>query len=166
MNLLVNDKEMLKKYSEIWDKIQNLFGKKFDSEPVYNDEHIKAKINSSATNSHGNKTPIEGEHYTCFSVILLDSIVNVDKKYHPQIFLKECKYAVKMKKIMNTINEELKLDELMMMNMMMNMIILLNAKLYVLNCFLIIIIDLIMCAIFYLYIIKSIIFTYILNQHR
>ena len=42
---------------------------------------------------------------------MLDSILNVEKKYHPQIFLKECKYALKKKKIMNTINEELKLDE-------------------------------------------------------
>ena len=44
------------------------------------------------------KTPIEGEHCTCFSIILLDSIVNVDKKCYPQIFLKEYKYAVKKKK--------------------------------------------------------------------
>ena len=29
---------------------------------------------------YGNKTPIEGKYYTCFSVILLDSIINVDKK--------------------------------------------------------------------------------------
>ena len=34
-----------------------------------------------------------------------------DKKYLPQVFLKESKYAIKKKKIMNTINEELKLDE-------------------------------------------------------
>ena len=45
------------------------------------------------------------------NIILLDSIVNGDKKYHPQIFLKECKYVIKKKMILNTINEELKLDE-------------------------------------------------------
>ena len=33
------------------------------------------------------------------------------KKYHPQMFLKECKYSIKRKKIMNTINEELNFDE-------------------------------------------------------
>ena len=33
------------------------------------------------------------------------------KKYHPQIFLKECKHAVKRKKVMNKINEEVKLDK-------------------------------------------------------
>ena len=32
------------------------------------------------------------------SVIFLDSIVNIDEKHYPRIFLKECKYAVKEKK--------------------------------------------------------------------
>ena len=45
------------------------------------------------------------------SVILLDSVINVDKIYYPQIILEECKYAVKKEKIINTINEELDLDE-------------------------------------------------------
>ena len=50
------------------------------------------------------------ELYTCLSVILLDSIfVNSDNSYYPQIFLEECKYAVKKKKIINTIIEELKI---------------------------------------------------------
>ena len=111
VNLLVNDKEIFKNYNETWDKIKNFFEKKFDSKPVYNDKYIKAKISSFNTNFYGNKSPIEDEHYTCFSVILLDSIVNADKKYHPQISVNECKYAIKKKKIMNTINEELKLDE-------------------------------------------------------
>ena len=33
------------------------------------------------------------------------------KEYYSQIFLKECKYTVKNKEIMNNINEELELDE-------------------------------------------------------
>ena len=50
------------------------------------------------------------ELYTCLSVILLDPIfVNSDNSYYPQIFLEECKYAVKKKKIINTIIEELKI---------------------------------------------------------
>ena len=39
------------------------------------------------------------------------NVVNADKKYYPQIFLEECKYAVIKKRIMNTINEELNLNE-------------------------------------------------------
>ena len=44
INLLVNDKEILKKYSEIWNKIKGLIKKEFNSEPVYNDKYIKPKI--------------------------------------------------------------------------------------------------------------------------
>ena len=77
MNFLGNDEEILENCN-----------KKFDIEPVYNDKYIRAKINLHVTKFQGNKTPTEGEHYTCFSVILLDSIVNVDKKYYSQIFLK------------------------------------------------------------------------------
>ena len=45
MNLLVNDKEILEKYNEIWNKIKNLFQKDFDNGPVYNDKYIKAEVN-------------------------------------------------------------------------------------------------------------------------
>ena len=43
MNLLAHDKELLKKYNAIWDKISNLLKNRFDSEPVYNDKYIKTK---------------------------------------------------------------------------------------------------------------------------
>ena len=72
--------------------------KEFDSDPVYDDKYIKTKISLYNINFYGNKTPIEDKHYTCSSVILLDFIINVDKKYYPQIFLNECKYAEKKKK--------------------------------------------------------------------
>ena len=45
------------------------------------------------------------------SVILLDSIfVNSNKEYYPQVLL-ECKYAIKKKKKVNTIDEDLELRE-------------------------------------------------------
>ena len=62
MNHLVNDKEILEKYSEIWDEIKHLFGKEFYSEPVYNNKYIKVKINLYNTKFYGNNTPIEDEH--------------------------------------------------------------------------------------------------------
>ena len=66
MNLFISDKEIFEKYNEIWNKIKNLFEKEFDSEPMCND---KSPI----------KTPIEGEHYTCFSVNTLCSCLSRGK---------------------------------------------------------------------------------------
>ena len=55
--------------------------------------------------------PEDNEYCAGLSVILLDSVVIVDKKYYSQIFLKECKYGVKKKKIINSNNEKLNLNE-------------------------------------------------------
>ena len=38
MKLLLNDKKMFKKYTEIWNKIKSLIKKDFNSEQVYNDK--------------------------------------------------------------------------------------------------------------------------------
>ena len=46
------------------------------------------------------------------SAILLDSIfLDSNKEYYLQIFLEECKNAMKDRKIINTINKPLKLNE-------------------------------------------------------
>ena len=83
---------------------------------MYNDKYIKTKIkiynDKVYTNFQHNKIPKDNEYCACLSVILLDSIfVNSNKEYYPQIFLEECKYAIKDRKIVNTINEDLKLSE-------------------------------------------------------
>ena len=115
-NLLAHDKKLLKKYNEIWDIVKNHFKRGFDSKPVYNNKYIKTRIkvynDRISTNFQYKEITKDNKFCACLSVILLDSIVvNEDKKCYPQIFLEECKYAVKKKKIMNTINEELNLDE-------------------------------------------------------
>ena len=38
-------------------------------------------------------------------MIMLDSIIRVNKKHYPQTLLDECKYEVKKKKIENQIND-------------------------------------------------------------
>ena len=73
---------------------------------MYNDKYIKTKIKSYNVkvyrNFQHNKIPKDNEYCACLSVILLDSIfVNSNKKYYPQIFLEECKYAIKDKTISN-----------------------------------------------------------------
>ena len=70
---------------------------------MYNDKYIKTKIkiynNRVYTNFQYNRILKDNEYCTCLSVILLDYIfVNSDKEYYPQIFLEECKYAIKKRK--------------------------------------------------------------------
>ena len=45
INFLVADKELLKKYNEIWNKIKTLFKKEFHKKPVFDNKYISAKVN-------------------------------------------------------------------------------------------------------------------------
>ena len=65
MSFRVNDKQFLKFYNTIWEKIERLMNIHFDCKPVYGDDdkYIKTKIkiyeNSIATNFHTKKIPKE-----------------------------------------------------------------------------------------------------------
>ena len=49
------------------------------------------------------KIPKDNEYCACLSAILLHSIfINLNKEYYPQISLEECKYAIKDRRIVNT----------------------------------------------------------------
>ena len=60
MSFLIKDNKLLEKYNEIWDKVSKIIKKGFDSEPVYNDEYWKNKVESYegniTTNFHREKT--------------------------------------------------------------------------------------------------------------
>ena len=77
MNLLVNDKEILKKYTDIRNNIKSQIKKEFNSEPVYFDIYFKTKIkvynDKVYTNFQHNKIPKDNEYCVRLSVILLDS---------------------------------------------------------------------------------------------
>ena len=49
-------------------------------------------------------------HYTCIACITIDSVLKIDKKNHPQVYLEECKYRVKKIQMSRFINTELKSD--------------------------------------------------------
>ena len=98
MSFKVNDNTLLKRYTEIWERVSILMNIEFDSEPVYggNDKYLKAKIKSYGdkvtTNFQGKKIPKENALYKCFSLIMLESVTRVSKKYYPQTLLEESKY--------------------------------------------------------------------------
>ena len=65
MSLMVKDKQLFKNYNKIWEKIESLMRKKFDSKLFYgNDDnkYIKTKIKTfkdNITNFHNKKVPEE-----------------------------------------------------------------------------------------------------------
>ena len=50
------------------------------------------------TNFLGDEVPKENEHYTCIACITIDSVMRMEKK-NLQVYLKECKYKMKMTKM-------------------------------------------------------------------
>ena len=48
--------------------------------------------------------------YKCVSLIMLDSVIRVNKKYYPQTLLDECKYIIRKNKMENLINYDLDLS--------------------------------------------------------
>ena len=86
---------------------------KFDSDPVYNNKYINTKIrsynNDIMTNVYdidnkNNKLPEKNKPYRwCMSLISLDSIIKINKKYYPQTLLGECVYKLINRKVENII---------------------------------------------------------------
>ena len=54
--------------------------------------------------------PKENMHYTCIACITIDSVMRMDKKNYPQVYLEECKYRVKKTQMSRFINTELESD--------------------------------------------------------
>ena len=100
MSFKVTVKKLLNKQNKIWQKVEELLNVKFESKTIYgeDDKYIKAKIklyqDKANTNFQGKKAPKENSSYKCFSIITLESIIKVNKKYHLQILLNKCKYEV------------------------------------------------------------------------
>ena len=86
MSLKVGDNKLLKKYNKIWEKISDLMNIEFGSETVHgdNDKYIETKIemydDRVNTNFQGKKVPEENVLYKCLSLIMLDSVIRVNKK--------------------------------------------------------------------------------------
>ena len=88
----------------------------FNTKPTYggDDKYIKIKTYEGNTTTkfyykkEFKKVPEEKIPHKCLLIIILDSVVYAHEKYHPQIFLEECKYAQEHIKTKNYINKELK----------------------------------------------------------
>ena len=108
MSFKIEDDEVYIKYNQILNKIKELLGVKFYSEPIYEDKYIKTKVKtfSSIINTFsGDEIPKERVQYTCISYISVDSVLRVNKNY-PQVYLEQCKYKMKKRELKSFIDYE------------------------------------------------------------
>ena len=114
MSFLIKDNEVWNKYDEIWEVIKGKIGINFYSEPVYEYKYLKTKVREFdrmiKTYFLSNNMPKENMNYTCIACITIDSVLTIDKKNHPQVYLEECKYRIKKTQMPKFINTELKSD--------------------------------------------------------
>ena len=110
MSFVIKDDDVLDKCNEILN-IKEKLNIKFNSMPVYDEKYIKAKVREFngviKTNFLGDEIPKESMHYTCIACITIDSVMRMEKKNYPQVYLEECKYKIKKTKMTKFINTEL-----------------------------------------------------------
>ena len=81
MSFRVNNIQLLKNYSKIWEKVEKLLKTDFQSKPVYGDgdKYIKTKIkiysDSIITNFHNKEMPKGKASCKSLSIIMLDSVL-------------------------------------------------------------------------------------------
>ena len=111
MFFVIKDDMCLNKYNEIWNKIKETLKIKFHSMPVYDEKYTKAKAiefnGAIKTNFLGDEMPKENKHYTCIACITVGSVMRMEKKNYPHVYLEECKYRIKKTKITKFIEAEL-----------------------------------------------------------
>ena len=111
MSFLIKDGEVWEKYKQIWNLIKNKLGIRFHSLLVHDKKYLKTKLKEYngviKTNFLGNGIPKENKHCSCIACITIDSVMRMDQKNYPQVYLEECKYKIKKIQMSRFINTEL-----------------------------------------------------------
>ena len=91
MSFLIEYEDMYLKYTEIWNKVKRLLGVKLHGQFIYDDNNIRTKVqtfnNMINTPFSGNEFPKKRNRYICITAICIDSVLKVDKKNYPQVYL-------------------------------------------------------------------------------
>ena len=111
---IIEDDEVYVKYNSIWNKIKKLLGGvKLSSDVIYDDQYIKTKVQTFKivkTLFSDNIIPEERVECECIPCISVDSVLKIEKKWYPQVYLEQCKYKVKERKIKKFIDYDLGSD--------------------------------------------------------
>ena len=112
MSFVTDDKEVYEKYDAIWNVVKSLLKLKFTAGPIRDYKYILAKLkifkkNNLITFNNNNIIPMEKDHYICIPAIDIDSVLKIYKKAYAQVYLEECKYKLKKRKLVSFINYEI-----------------------------------------------------------
>ena len=82
MSFVTDNKEIYKKFNEIWNVVKRLLKLKFLVNPICDDKYIIAKLKIfnkiNGTTFTNNVVPIEKNHYICTPAIDIDSVLKID----------------------------------------------------------------------------------------
>ena len=114
MSFVTDDKEVYKKYNEIWEVVRKLLKVKFTVNPIRDDKYIIAKLKifngTNRTTFTNNIIPIERNNYICIAAIDIDSVLKIgNKRAYPQAYLEQLR-KLKKRKSVNFIDDEI-IDE-------------------------------------------------------
>ena len=117
MSFVTDDEEVYKKYNEKWEVVRKLLKLKFTAGPVRDDKYIIAKLKIfnriNRTTFTDDIISFERNNYTCIPAIDIDSVLKIDnKRAYRQVYLKQCKYKLKKRKIVNFTDDEIIDEEL------------------------------------------------------
>ena len=113
MSFKIEDDEVYVKYKSIWKKIKYLLSDiRLNSDVIYNDQYIKAKVKTfkMVKTSDNDQIPKERVEYECIPCISIDSVLEIEKKWFPQVYLEQCKYKIKERKIKSLTDYDLDSD--------------------------------------------------------
>ena len=114
MSFITDDKSVYTKYSEVWDKVKKLLKLKFTTNPICDGKYLLTKLKIfngvNKTTFSDDEMPMEKNHYVCIAVIDIDSVLKIDKKVYPQVYLEQCKYKLKKRRPVDFIDFDIKTD--------------------------------------------------------
>ena len=90
-----------------------LSGIRLNSDVIYNDQYIKTKVKTFKmvkTLFDNDEIPEERIEYECIPCISVDSVLRMEKKWFPEVYLEQCKYKIKERKIESLIGYDLDSD--------------------------------------------------------
>ena len=99
MSFISDNQNIYNKYAAIWNKVGKLLKLKFSVNPIRDDKYVGCKLKIFGGNVCStftdNIVPIERQAYLCIAAIGIDSVLKVDQKVYPQVYLEQCKYKMK-----------------------------------------------------------------------